>query len=367
MGNLIDNTYYYFKGRVALYAILGSMGVGKGDEVLLPGFTCVVVPNAIRYVGATPIYVDIDPATYNIDPAKIEGKITERTKVIVAQHTFGIPAEMDAILETVRKYNLYLIEDSCHSLSSRYNGKEVGTFGDAAFFSSQWSKPVTTGLGGWAMVNNPGLAAALGREYHNFAVPSDGESLLLRLQYLVYSKIATPSLFWFLRTAYRSLSMAGMAVGSSSRDELECRRPEGYEKRMTSWQEDLLHRKLAAIDDDASHRRRVVSVYERLLKGMNLATVNLPKTYDPVFLRYPVLVEDKDLVLKEARQARIELGDWFLSPVHPNLGGWDKVNYEEGMCPNAERISRHVINLPTHGKIGEGETERIVRFVGKRR
>ena len=365
MGNLTDSTYYFFKGRVALYAILSSMGIKKGDEVILPGFTCVVVPNAIIYLGAIPIYIDVDPATYNLDPAKINGKITERTKAIVAQHTFGIPSEMDAIRDIARKHDLYLIEDSCHSLSSRYKGKEVGTFGDAAFFSSQWSKPLTTGLGGWAVVNNPELAATLGRDYHNFAVPSDRESFLLRLQYLVYSKVATPSLFWFLQRTYRALSLAGVAVGSSSKDELECRKPEGYEKRMAPWQETLLRKKLDEMDENIRHRRRVASVYQGLLNGMNLATVNLPETYDPVFLRYPVLVEDKDLLLKEARKARIEIGDWFLSPVHPNLGDWEKVNYREGMCPNAERICRHVINLPTHGKIGDREAERIVRFVRK--
>ena len=146
--------FYFFKGRVALYAILKSMGITTGDEIILPGFTCVVVANAILYLGARPVYVDIDPSTYNIDAEKIGEKITDKTKAIIAQHTFGIPADMNKITAIAKENSLYVIEDSCHAVGSRYMGREVGTFGDAAFFSSQWSKPLTTGLGGWAVINN---------------------------------------------------------------------------------------------------------------------------------------------------------------------------------------------------------------------
>ncbi len=126
---------YFFKGRVALYAILKAMEIQSGDEVILPGFTRVVVPNAIIYLNGRPVYVDIDKKTYNIDVTKIEEKIKYRTKAIVAQHTFGIPAEMDKISEIAKKYNLYVIEDACHAIGSKYKGKEVGPFSDAAFFS----------------------------------------------------------------------------------------------------------------------------------------------------------------------------------------------------------------------------------------
>lgn len=107
-----SNTFYFFKGRIALYAILKAMGVKAGDEVIIPGFTCVVVPNAVLYLGAKPVYVDIEAHTYNINTKRIEEKITEKTKAIIAQHTFGIPAEMDKILEIAKKHNLYVVEDS---------------------------------------------------------------------------------------------------------------------------------------------------------------------------------------------------------------------------------------------------------------
>ena len=359
----MSDKYFFFKGRVALYAILKAMGIKAGNEIILPGFTCVVVPNAIIYLGAKPVYEDIDPKTYNIDPQLIEDKITEKTKVIIAQHTFGIPAEMQHIKKIAEKYGFYVIEDSCHTIGSRYDGREVGTFGDAAFFSSQWSKPVTTGLGGWSVINNEKLLEKMERVYAEFIEPSYKEALLLMCQYLTYSNLLKPSLFWFAQNAYRRFSRLGMAIGSSSRDELECKMPRGYAKKMAVWQKELLNKKLSAIKGDIRHRKRVVSVYEKQLQDIGIEPIKLPHNYEPVFLRYPVWVNNKKKCLEEAKEKHVELGDWFLSPVHPNVGGWERVGYKKGTCPDAERTCEHLINLPTHERTGSNEIEKVMRLV----
>jgi len=363
------NVFYFFKGRVALYAILRAIGIKHGDEIILPGFTCVVVPNAIVYLGAKPIYVDIDPNTYNIDVSKLEEKLMQysalstQPKAVIVQHSYGIPADMDKIVELTKKYNLYLLEDSCHAMGSKYKSNEVGTFGDAAFFSSQWSKPITTGLGGWAIVNNPELRKKMEVLYPEFMEPSFKENILLRIQYMVYSRFFKPSIFWFAQGMYRTLSRLGIALGSSSIEELECKMPGGYEKRMSVWQRNLLKKKLVEMHKYIEHRKWVTSLYEKTLKEKGIETVNLPEYYEPVFLRYPILAKDKRKLLKEAKKKRIEIGDWFLSPIHPNLDGWEKVGYQKGSCPVAEEICQHVINLPTHLKIGEKEVREIVEFV----
>lgn len=361
--------FYFFKGRVAFYAILKAIGIKPGDEIILPGFTCVVVPNAITYLGAKPVYVDIDPKTFNIDVLKLEELIIShpsqlaQPKAIVAQHTFGIPAEMDKIVKIAKKYNLYVIEDSCHTIGSKYKGEEVGTFGDAAFYSSQWSKPVTTALGGWAVVNNPELKQNMEKIFSDFMVPSYRENLHLRIQYFTYSKFFKPSLFWFAQNSYRTLSSLGITLGSSSHEELECKMPEGYMKKMLTWQRNLLEKKLRDIDGSIKHRKLVTSLYERYLSERGIETIKLPNDYDPVFLRYPLIVRNKEKMLIEAKKRRIEIGDWFLSPVHPNLHGWEKVSYKKGMCPIAESTCEHIINLPTHQKVGIKEVERIVKFI----
>lgn len=361
----MGNIYAFFKGRVAFYAILKAIGVRAGDEVILPGFTCVVIPNAIIYHCAKPVYVDINSETFNIDPQLIEEKITEKTKAIIAQHTFGIPADMNKILHIAKKHNLFVIEDSCHALGSKYKGKEVGSFGDAAFFSSQWSKPVTTGLGGWAVINNQALRERMERIYHELSLPSNKDVLILKLQYHLYSKFFKPNLFWFARNAYRLFAKAGLAIGSSSNDELESRMPQAYQKKMSLWQENLLNLKLANINDIIEHRQWITSIYNKSLLEKGIVSIKSSEDYDPVFLRYPVMVHDKRKVLDEARRKRIELGDWFLSPVHPNLERWERVSYQKGMCPNAEKTCKHIINLPTHKRIAEEDAFKIADFISK--
>ena len=110
--------FAFWKGRVALYAILESLGIGPGDEVIMPGFTCVVVPNAVLYRGAIPIYVDIEETSFTMDVRDIEQKITSRTRAIIVQHTYGIPAEMDAIMAVAAQAGVAVIEDCAHALGS---------------------------------------------------------------------------------------------------------------------------------------------------------------------------------------------------------------------------------------------------------
>ena len=210
----LNNIFFFFKGRVALYTILKSMGIKEGDEVLLPGFTCVVVPNAILYCGAKPVYVDIDENTFNINPELIEEKITSKTKAIIAQHTFGIPAQMDKIIEIAKKHNLFIIEDSCHAIGSKYNGIEVGNFGDAAFFSSQWSKPITSGLGGWVKINNQNLKENVAKYYEKYSSPKIFEEISLALQYFLYNSFVTPKTYLFIKKIYSFLYTKGFITGS---------------------------------------------------------------------------------------------------------------------------------------------------------
>ena len=148
----------FWKGRVALYAILKAMKTGSGDEIVLPGYTCVMNVNPIKYLGAKPVYVDIEPNTFNLNVELLEKKITPNTKAIIAQHTYGYPCDMDAILEIANRKGLPVLEDCCLSLGSQYKGNITGTLGKAAYFSFQWNKPFTTGLGGMAITNDKDLA-----------------------------------------------------------------------------------------------------------------------------------------------------------------------------------------------------------------
>ena len=154
------HTRTFSKGRVALYALLRAAGIGPGDEVVLPGFTCVVVPAAVGYTGASPVYHDIDSRTFNGDPALAAAAIGPRTRALIVQHTFGLPADLGGLPQLCRERGVVLIEDCAHAIGATRDQRAVGTLGDAAFCSLQWSKPATIGLGGIARFNAPDSVVA---------------------------------------------------------------------------------------------------------------------------------------------------------------------------------------------------------------
>jgi hypothetical protein len=120
----VQSAFAFWKGRVAIYAVLRALGVREGDEVIMPGYTCVVAVNPVKYLGAKPVYVDIEPHTFNIDPAGIEAKITPRTRLIMAQHTYGYPAEIDEIMTIANRHGLLVLEDFCLAVGqNRWNAR----------------------------------------------------------------------------------------------------------------------------------------------------------------------------------------------------------------------------------------------------
>ncbi|MDO8577462.1 MAG: DegT/DnrJ/EryC1/StrS family aminotransferase [Candidatus Wildermuthbacteria bacterium] len=142
-------------GTSALHLIVRALGIGKGDEVITTPFSFIASSNCILYEGAKPVFADIDEETLNIDIKKIEGKITKRTKAILAVDVFGNPADWDALLRIAKKHKLKVIEDSAEALGSSYKGKPCGSFGDAAVFAFYPNKQMTTGEGGVILTDNP--------------------------------------------------------------------------------------------------------------------------------------------------------------------------------------------------------------------
>lgn len=148
-------------GTVGLHLCVRTLEIGEGDEVIVPSFTFIAAANAIRYERAVPVFVDIDPKTLNLDPDKIESSITLRTRAILAVHTFGVPADMQAIRKIAERHRLFLIEDACEAIGAEYEGRRVGSFGDAAVFAFYPNKQITTGEGGMIVTRNAKLAARM--------------------------------------------------------------------------------------------------------------------------------------------------------------------------------------------------------------
>lgn len=358
------HAFAFWKGRVALYAILRALDIREGDEIIIPGYTCVMNVNPISYLGAKPIYVDIEPATYNMDPALLAGKITSRTRAIIAQHTYGYPAAVDEILAIAGKHTLPVIEDCCLALGSQYRGRMVGTFGVAAYFSSQWNKPYTTGLGGMAVTSDAGLAeriAALRNE--ELRQPGAKEIAMLRAQLAVYRTLIYPRTTALATRLFRWLTHKGLVVGSSDNAEYAPRMADDFFKAMSHVQARAGLRQLRKLQAGIAHRQEMRRTYDRLLERAGWKVPQLPGHMDPVLVRYPVRVADKSKALATAATHFVELGSWFECPLHPIETPLAAYDYQPGMCPVAEQACREVVNLPLHPRSNERTAERSVDFL----
>jgi dTDP-4-amino-4,6-dideoxygalactose transaminase len=359
--------FSFWKARVGLYAILKALDVKPGDEVILPGYTCVMDVNPIMYLGAKPVYVDIEPDTFNMNVELLEAKITPRTKVIIAQHTYGYVCEVDKIIGIAAKYGVSVIEDCCLALGSTYHGKLAGTFGRAAYFSFQWNKPFTTGLGGMATTSDKVLAQNIEKLCKEQIVqPGTKQKLMLLAQLMVYRAFIYPRTTALAQSFFRFLTKKGVVVGSSSTCEFEPVMEKDFFKAMSTIQAKAGVCQLNKIEKNISHRRQMAELYDELLvqKGWTPRKYN-KEIQNPVMVRYPIRIKDKNKALEQAASAGIELGSWFECPLHPIETPLEKYGYKIGMCPEAEKAAREVVNLPVHTRVNQRTVRKTVEFIVK--
>jgi dTDP-4-amino-4,6-dideoxygalactose transaminase len=365
---LFGRDYYAFgfwKARVALYAILKSLDLKTEDEVILPGYTCVVVPNAVRYAGATPIYADIGVRDYNLDPASVTARITPRTRVMIVQHTYGIPADMRTLGLIADKHRLTVVEDCAHVLlGSSSCDNLLGAHGKASFFSFQWSKPYTTGLGGMVVTRNKQLAEKVSQIQSQCQNPPKTKKFQLQLQYELFRKFFKPKLYWRSQQILNRLSKLGFFVGSSNQTELTGEKPVDFGWKMSEFQHRTGLQQLSTLQDNSAHRKNLTKYYLAALRRHKWPIREDLGCNGVELLRLPIAVKRKSYVLDRARQAGIEIGSWFESPLHPlKLAEHRAIDYLLGSCPLAESAAEQVINLPLHERVSHDDAEKIVQFI----
>lgn len=354
------------RGRVCLYAGLSGLALPRGTQVVMAGYTCMAVPAAVQHAGLRPVYVDIDPCTYNLNPALLADVTNQPIGAVIVQHTYGIPAAITVISEWCASREISLIEDCCHLFGTRFEGRPAGTFGAFSFMSGQWNKAFSTGLGGILLVNEPLLASRIRSNIEREAIrPSALRNAFLSAQMLAFDLLVGPVTSGLLAEVYRLLNRFGLAVGSSSQQELNGCIPEDYLGEMAPAQARRGSRELARIEQNLSHRERLTAFYERELPGIGLAPLANELSRKLPLLRYPVRVSNKRELLKKARSRGVEIGSWFETPLHPFGTRLEDYGYQLGMCPEAELASVQVINLPTHLKIDAATAEKTVRFLHK--
>jgi perosamine synthetase len=303
-------------GTAALHLALLALGIGPGDEIIVPTFTYVASVNAIRYCNATPVLVDSEPMTMNIDPAAIESRITERTRAILVVHLYGHPADMNPITEIARRHRLYVIEDAAEALGAEYQGRRAGSLGDIATFSFFGNKTITTGEGGMVAVNDSDVAKKLR---------------------LLCGQGMDPGLrYWFPIV--------------------------GYNYRMTNIQAAIGLAQMECIDTHLRSRRNVATWYNRYLADQDIfmRPVEQPWARHSYWM-YTVRIKpgsatSRDEVMRHLRETGVETRPAFY-PMHV----MPVYREADGSYPVAESIGAHGISLPTHPLLSEDDVVYIAK------
>ena len=349
-------------GRMAFYAILKAMDIKAGDEVILPGYTCVVVPNAVIYAGAKPVYVDINPDDFTIDARKIEAKITPNTKIIMVQPMFSSFCDMETISQIAAKYNLKVIEDCAHALGADYNGKKAGNFSDAAFFTMEQSKIITTWMGGMAVTNNVALAEKLQATQFDTEFLDRKATTKLVVQLVLHYLFRHPVTYLVGGYFLWLLSILGILMPNILPEEIDGVKPEKYPIRLSNIQAKIGLKQLRNIGVNLKHRREVAAIYEDTLKELGLS-IYQADNYNSAHIRYAFLVKERENLKEIFTKNQAELGEWYNSVIYPRDSSLEALYYQAGSCPVAEFTADHCVNLPTHSKINSRDVSRIIRLL----
>lgn len=298
-------------GTAALHLALLACGIGQGDEVITSPFTFIATAEAICHAGARPVFVDIDPVSYNLDPSRIEEAITPRTKAILPVHLYGQPADMDPLLAIARRYDLKVIEDAAQAHGAEYKGQRVGTLGGAACFSFYPGKNLGAyGDGGMVVTNDPQIAERV-RMLRDHGRLSKYEHLIV-----------------------------------------------GYGERLDALQAAILGVKLRHLDDWNERRRRIAAQYRELLADGNIQVPQESKDVRHVYHLFVVRVRDRDATLARLKEAGIGVGVHYPIPLHLQPAfAW--LGYREGDFPNAEQAAREVLSLPIYPEMTVEQMDQV--------
>ncbi len=353
-----NNTHLFASGRMGLYTILKSINIQKDDEIIIPSFTCIVVPNAIIYSGAKPVYCDINIFDFNIDILKIESLITDKTKVIYAQHTFGQMCDIYAIKELAKKYNLVVIEDAALALGAKIKDKFAGTIGDFGYFSTDRSKVINTGLGGMVSVNNTNFKNDFEKIYENIPFVNKKYSNKIALTFILNVITLNPYIYWiggFLNLVFEKLGL--MTYFS---DELQLNKNDikkyPYPAKLSSILSIIGINQIKNLDNNLLNRRNIAKYYNDIL---NIYSDEYMDSENNIFLRFSFLIKNRDYWEKKF-SAKIDASIWFKTVTSGRNYNFEDVFYKVGSNKISEFVCQHIFNLPTHNQIKPEKLKKLL-------
>lgn len=301
-------------GTDALWFALLALGVGPGDEVITVSATFMATAEAISFTGAKPVFVDIDEATYTMDPRLIEAAITPRTKAIIPVHLYGQMADMDPIMDIARRHKLYVVEDACQAHGAEYKGRKAGSIGDAGCFSMYPGK-------------NLGALGEAG------AITTNDSALAEKMK--------------VLRDHGQKVKYHHASIG--------------WNGRMDGIQGAALSIKLKALAAGNAARRQHAEHYTRLLSKIDGVIAPVVATHGiPVFHLYVIRLQDRDRVLAALGERGVACGIHYPIPVH-RQPAYASLGLGEGALPVTERCAQEILSLPMFPELTAGQVETVVR------
>lgn len=332
-------------GTDALVIALKSLGIGPGDEVITTPFTFFATAETISAVGAIPVFVDVEKDTFNIDPDKIEEKITRKTKAIVPVHIFGQSAKMDEINEIAKKHNLKVIEDACQAIGGKYKNRKIGTLGDVACFSFFPTKNLGCAGDGGIIVTDDENVATIAKALRTHGSGENGQKAYNLLNNITEEVTTVQNAD---DTVYNPLKYYNYLIG--------------YNTRLDAIQAAILRVKLLHIDSWNAKRREIAKIYDEKLKDTDLVTPFISQENEPVYHMYIIQSENREVMLNKLKEKGVATGVYYPVPLHlqkvyKNLG------YKEGDMPVAEYLSHRTFAIPVYPELTEEEVKYIVESI----
>lgn len=329
-------------GTDALIIALKALNIGEGDEVITTPFTFFATAEAITFVGAKPVFVDVSETDFNINPEKIEEKICEKTKAIMPVHIFGTPADMDRINEIAKKYNLFVIEDACQAIGAKYKNKMVGSIGDLACFSFFPTKNLGTYGDGGLITTNDDSLATICRALKAHGSGENGE-IAYNLLNNINEKVKIES--QVDDTVYNPKKYYNYLIGHNSRlDELHA---------------GILNIKFPYLDSWNQKRIEIANYYDKNLDNNKYKKMKLDNENKNVYHMYILQVENRDKLIQILEEKGIGYGVYYPVPLHLQKV-YNNLGYKEGELPTAEYLSHRTIAIPVDPELKEEEIKYIV-------
>jgi dTDP-4-amino-4,6-dideoxygalactose transaminase len=336
----------FASGRQGLLALLKSIGIKPGEEILIQSYTCVVLPNAIHAAGGVPVYADIERDTLNLDIADVEKKITPRTRAIICQHTFGIPADAGALRKICDTHGIYLIEDCAHVLPDA-SDDTIGKWGDFLLLSFGRDKAIS-GVGGGAMLSRKTDITAKLKQEQERATNMPWLTVSLLLDYPIWYPMLRPFYGMGLgKIALWALGKFRMLVPILSTEEKRGNMPLALQK-MPNGCAYLALKQLARLKEINDHRRMLTKFYMEQGRAdswpmLDAVTPDLP------LQKFPLFVKNADGIRAQLKQHNVHLNDgWTGCVVCPDTVNLPATGYEPGTDPAAESACAMILSLPTH-------------------